>query len=100
MADNGWMNNVDLNDGYSVEVRDAYAAFKEQYRRAQQLRERFEAMFTDQTDLGEGEKVLFGYRFGKLSIKVTEDDGKPQRKGKPKQTLAEYLAERRANGLG
>jgi len=98
MSDKTWMNDVSL-DEYSMDVRNAYIAYKEAYHKAAQARESFETLFSEAT-VEQGEKVLFSYRFGKLSIKVVEDDGKSARKaGKPKQSLADYLRERRESGL-
>jgi hypothetical protein len=61
------------------------------------LRQAFEEIVTDALELPQGRKMVFGYRFGKLSAALVEDD----RKGKAKQakgSLADFLASQGMNG--
>lgn len=46
---------------------------------ARAAREQFEAIITDLIDPADGERVIFGYRFGKLSLAIVPAD-KPKAK--------------------
>ena len=55
----------------SPDLRKAYDAYKEAARHAESLRKTFEASMTNAIDPLDTEKVVFGYRFGKLSLAVS-----------------------------
>lgn len=94
MSEAVWQD-IDL-DTLSDEQRAAYEAYKVAQRQAAALRKGFED--TMQAGLPEGKRLAFGYRFGKLSAAVVEDDRKA---GKPKAkatSLADFLAAQAATG--
>jgi len=89
-----WLNV--LEDDLTAEQSQAYADYKTAYKQAKALRQSFEGLMAVGTPAGQ--RMIFGYNFGKLSIAVVADD-KP-RKAKPvQQTLAQYLAAREGMGL-
>ena len=81
----------------SQDVRQAYEAYKVAQRQAAALREAFETAITSDIDVPAGMRVVFGYRFGQLSMALVEDDRKPS-KARPKGTLADFIAAQRAAG--
>lgn len=83
-----------LDDG----LEKAFDAYKASYRQTKALREAFEAAMREQAALPEGQRLVFGYNFGKLSVAVVEDTSKPKAPAKPKLSLGEYLAQQRAMG--
>lgn len=71
--------------------RQSYEAYKIAQRLASQAREAFEADMSEVANLPVGQRLAFGYRFGKLSIAVIPDD-KPLRKPSSQAaTLADFL---------
>jgi hypothetical protein len=81
-----------LDDGQ----REAYEAYKAKSREAATLRTEFEVMM--QAGVPEGKKLVFGYRFGKLSAAIVDDDRKPAKASPAKQSLSEFLASQRNAG--
>ena len=83
--------NVDTTDLTSDQLA-AYEAYKSAQRTAAQLRDAFEAKFS--ADLGftdtSPSRIVFGYKFGKLSIAVAPND-KP-RKAKATTSSSPSLA--------
>ena len=59
---------------------------------ARAAREQFEAIITDLIDPADGERVIFGYRFGKLSLAIAPAD-KP-RKPSAAVSLADFIGKR------
>ena len=56
----------------SPDLRKAYDAYRDAARHANTLREAFERAMTVAIDPLDSEKVVFGYRFGKLSLAITK----------------------------
>ena len=85
-------------DSLPDNLAEAYAAYKSQQRLAAEARDKFETAMSAAVPIPHGQRLVFGYRFGKLSIAVVPDD-KP--KPKPTQsaaTLADFLASARLAG--
>ena len=76
----------------SPELRKAYDAYRDAARHANALREAFERQMTVAIDPLDGEKVVFGYRFGKLSLAIAPAD-KP-RKPSAAVSLADFIGKR------
>ena len=76
----------------SPELRAKYDAYKEAAKAANTLREAFEAAMTIAIDPLDTEKVVFGYRFGKLSLAIAPAD-KP-RKPSAAISLADFIGKR------
>lgn len=93
--DNLSWRNVDTTDLTDDQLL-AYEEYKSAQRSAAKLREAFEAKFS--TDLGFSDqspsRLVFGYKFGKLSIAVAPND-KPRSKPRtaPLGSLATFLAQ-------
>ena len=99
MANNGdaqWFN-IDT-DSLSEGQQAAYAAYKVAQRQAARLREAFEASVQDALAVPEGKRVVFGYRFGRLSAALVEDDRKPSKAKQATATLGDFLAKQAAGG--
>lgn len=79
--------------------REAYEAYKVAQRAAAELRAKFEQMVNDEALVSaNGQKIIFGYRFGKLSVAVVEDEGKPKKAAVAKRSLGDFLASQQAQG--
>ena len=76
----------------SPALRQAYDTYREAARSANALRETFERAMTVAIDPLDGEKVVFGYRFGKLSLAIAPAD-KP-RKPSAAISLADFIGKR------
>ena len=76
----------------SPELRKAYDAYRDAARHANALREAFERQMTVAIDPLDSEKVVFGYRFGKLSLAIAPAD-KP-RKPSAAVSLADFIGKR------
>ena len=76
----------------SADLRKAYDAYRDAARHANTLREAFERAMTVAIDPLDTEKVVFGYRFGKLSLAIAPAD-KP-RKPSAAVSLAEFIGKR------
>lgn len=76
----------------SPDLRKAYDAYKDAARHANTLREAFERQMTVAIDPLDSEKVVFGYRFGKLSLAIAPAD-KP-RKPSAAVSLADFIGKR------
>lgn len=82
-------------DMLSDEARNLYNAYKARQREAAELRENFEAAFAAMVQLPAGKRYGFGYRFGKLSVAVLDDDRKAKPAAKPAPlSLADLLGVR------
>ena len=57
-------------DSLSADLRKAYEEYRTAAKAAATLRTAFEARLTNAIDPLDGEKVAFGYKFGKLSIAI------------------------------
>lgn len=75
----------------------AYSEYKDAQRKAAMLRTEFETLVTASLELPVGRKMVFGYRFGKLSAALVADDGK-KAKSQSKGSLADFLTAQMSNG--
>lgn len=91
-TDATWVE-VDL-DTLTTDQRDAYEMYKVAQRQAAQLRQAFETAVAQ--DVPMGSRMVFGYRFGKLSVALVPDDSKPKAAKVAPKSLAAYLAEQAA----
>lgn len=84
----------------SAELQAQYEAYKVAQRAAAELRTKFEGAVNESmaAHIPEGHKLVFGYRFGKLSAAVVVDDRKPAVGSKAKQSLADFIASQKASG--
>lgn len=89
MSDLAW-KNVDLDTLTAVQ-REAYEDYKEAQREAAKLRTAFEELM--QAGVPTSRRLVFGYRFGKLSVALAEDDRKPPKAASKALSLADYLAQ-------
>lgn len=89
-----WVN-IDI-DSLSHGQREAYEAYKAQYRAMKLAREGFEAVMGK--DIPQGQRMIFGYNFGKLSVAVVEDDRKVTKPKAQTQSLSEFLAQAKSHG--
>jgi len=77
-------------DTLSPDLRKAYDEYRAAAKAAAILRTTFEARMTVAIDPLDGEKLAFGYKFGKLSLAIVPAD-KPKRRTAA-VSLADYLA--------
>lgn len=96
MSEATWME-VDLDTLTDVQ-RIAYDDYKRLQRQAAQCRETFERHMADGAALPKGKRLVFGYRFGKLSVAVVNDDRKPAKPKAAAKSLADYLADQARDG--
>jgi len=80
----------------SKEQQDKYAVYKEDYRLMKAARVAFEEAM--QEDVPQGQRIVCGYNFGKLSVAMTADDRKPVAKAKAVGCLADFIAASLASG--
>jgi hypothetical protein len=81
-----------------VEAQVAYSEYKVAQRKAAELREAFEQSVTASLELPKGKRMVFGYRFGKLSAAIVDDDRKPSKTKQAKGSLADFMAQQLGNG--
>lgn len=89
--------NIDV-ETLPEHMQKAYEAYKVMSREAATLRTAFEQMVNDAAGLPQGQKLVFGYRFGKLSAAIVKDDSKPKTAQPAKLSLKDYLASQQAAG--
>lgn len=89
-----WVN-IDT-DTLSVELKNAYAEYKGQYQAMKKAREQFEGLMG--ASIPAGQRMIFGYNFGKLSVAVVEDDRKATKPKATTQSLSDFLKSAQANG--
>ena len=80
-----------------VEQQDAYRAYKEAYAKMKALRQGFQGLMA--IGVPTGQRMIFGYNFGKLSVAIVPDDRKQVKPKQAKLSLAEYMAQAQASGL-
>lgn len=85
-------------DTLSIEAQMAYEEYKAAQRKAASLRQAFEDCVTGSLSLPAGKRMVFGYRFGKLSAALVEDDRKAKKPTQVKGSLADFLAAQGAGG--
>lgn len=81
-----------------VEAQVAYAEYKTAQRAAAALRATFEQTVTASLELPQGKRMAFGYKFGKLSAALVEDDRKASKPKQAKGSLADFLAQQVGGG--
>ena len=91
-----WMD-IDV-ETLSADAQTRYAAYKDAQRKAATLRTEFENLVNAQAQLPQGKKLVFGYRFGKLSAALVDDDAKPAKGSSAKQSLADFIAAQEQSG--
>ena len=96
MSEAQWAD-IDVNT-LSVEAQVAYNEYKEAQRKAASLRQAFEDCVTGALELPVGKRMVFGYRFGKLSAALVEDDRKAAKPKQVKGSLADFLAQQVGGG--
>ena len=98
-TDNLTWRNVDT-DELSPDLLDRYEVYKSLQRQAAQAREAFEAEFTASVGLmpTSPQRLVFGYKFGKLSIAVALNDKPKPMPKRQASTLADFLASARLTG--
>jgi hypothetical protein len=84
-------------DTLNPDLAEAYRSYKAAYAEMKRIREGFERMMADHVPLPAGQRLVFGYNFGKLSIAAVADDRKPAAKSAP-QSLSAFLASTSASG--
>lgn len=82
----------------AVEHQARYEAYKTAYRTMKEARDAFEGGMQKAAGLPQGSRLFFGYMFGKLSVAIGADTTKPAAKGKPAQSLEQFLASAQASG--
>lgn len=80
----------------SEDQRKNYETYKTCYRVMKQAREDFETSM--QAGVPEGERMICGYNFGKLSVAIVPDERKAAAVPKGVVSLAAFLAQRQASG--
>jgi hypothetical protein len=96
MSEANWMD-IDV-ETLDVEAQKAYGEYKAAQRKAAALREAFEATAVASLDIPQGKRMVFGYRFGKLSAALVEDDRKPAKTKQSKGSLADFIAAQVSGG--
>ena len=76
----------------SAELTLAYEQYRELNRQAQAARELFEKSFLRDVSLPAGKTLAFGYRFGRLSVAITEASTKSKPAPKGALTRDQLLA--------
>lgn len=97
----GWIE-LDPASDMTVEQRAAYEAYKEAYKIAKQCRDDYEAAMQATLQTKAPTKAfVFGYNFGKASVKVvnaSEVKAKATPKAQDRGTLADWLDAQGASG--
>lgn len=96
MSEATWIN-IEVSS-LTAEQQAAYEAYKVAQRKAAALREAFETSVTASADIPAGQRMVFGYRFGKLSAAIVEDERKPSKAKQATASLADFLAAQAASG--
>jgi hypothetical protein len=91
MANSDW-NSVEVGT-LSERNQELYAKAKDAYKMYKAARDAFEqAMQADfAKHLPEGQELKFGYMYGRLSVAVGDKRERKIAKGKPTQSLADWL---------
>lgn len=102
MAKNEQLNWVDMDvDALGEKAKGAYEAYKTAQRAAAELRTQFEKLMNEnaQADgLPKGKKLVFGYRFGKLSAAIVDAEEVKAKPAQAKMSLSDFLAGQAAQG--
>ncbi len=76
------------------QARMAYDKLKAARKAAGEARDAFESLAREAMALPEGQRAVFGYNFGKLSVGVAADEGKAKT-GKSAMSLTDWLKQAR-----
>lgn len=74
----------------------AWTAYKLLYRQMKDQRLAFETLMAQ--GVADGQRMIFGYNFGKLSVAVVADDRKASKPKAQQMSLAQYLETMSASG--
>lgn len=94
--DANWVN-IDI-DTLDTQTLNAYQGYKASYKTMKECREVFERAMAEAAKLPQGQRMIFGYNFGKLSVAVVEDDRKVAKPKAATQSLSEFLKSAQAHG--
>ena len=86
----GWLE-LDPATDMSTAQREAYEAYKAKYAEAKVLRDRYEASMSAAAPAGKA--FVFGYNFGKASLKIVAAGEVRAKAAKPTLALEDYLGE-------
>lgn len=89
-----WVN-IDI-DSLDNHRKSAYEAYKRAYKVMKEHREQFETAMAQ--DIPQGQRMIFGYNFGKLSVAIVEDDRKVAKPKAQTQSLSQFLAQAKSHG--
>lgn len=89
-----WVN-IDI-ESLGAFQREAYDAYKDAYRAMKNARLAFETEMAQ--GIPQGQRMIFGYNFGKLSVAVVEDDRKVAKPKATTQSLSDFLAQAKSHG--
>lgn len=94
MAKEDW-KQVDVDGELTEQGKALYVAAKDAYRAYKAAKDAFEGYMqtANAEHMPAGQELKFGYMFGKLSIAVGPKSERKAAAAKPKQGLAEWLAE-------
>jgi hypothetical protein len=100
MAKDTQLNWVDMDvDALGDKAKGAYEAYKTAQRAAAELRTQFEAMVNKTVaERMPGKKLVFGYRFGKLSAALVVAEEAKAKPAQGKMSLSDFLAGQAAQG--
>lgn len=102
MAKDEKLNWVDLNvDALGEKAKGAYEAYKTAQRQAAEQRTAFEKLMNENAHddgLPAGKKLVFGYRFGKLSAAIVDAEEVKAKPAQAKMSLSDFLAGQAAQG--
>jgi len=79
-------------DSLDAQSAKLYAKLKAAQAEAKAAREAFEESVRARADVPRGKRLVFGYRFGKLSAALADDDGKAKAKAPGAMSLKDMLA--------
>lgn len=96
MTDAVWQD-IDVST-LSDTAQIAYEDYKTAQRKAASLRAEFEQAVIDGLPIPTGKRMVFGYRFGKLSAALVEDDRKAKKATQARGSLADFMAQQLGNG--
>lgn len=74
------------------DIATAYENYRTARKMAAEAKAHFEKLFENEAQAPEGQRVIFGYNFGKLSVALVEDDRKPAKPKPVKLSLADFIA--------
>jgi len=92
-----WMNDVNVERDLDEDQALLYSEYREANRKAQAARLAFEESMQGMAP--EGKKLVFNYRFGKLSLAIADGEfnAKPAAKANNRPSLSDFLA-KQSNG--